>query len=412
LHAGAFVTADEIGKLIAIIGAPTVAVLVILWVLLFPEKVQTVSGWLWTLLSGIVKHADRRAIALRVQGHVNATTKRLVKHMPEGIVEGKLKLRWSTSEEARAILRDGEVVVFMKRSRHHEENVAQALMVYLPKAVLSHARRYIAPTTMAAVDLTLAKVILGHAAAEHGVLDVFYEQHLDPACEADEALKQQIVEMDEIDLHGWLLRIVLPEFGQLGRQLHPAMPDARCRADADAFTRWLASLAKREPGDTTLKLSYEGSHLRVAVVFVAVAQRLAREGIDPYRKVAKRLVYSGKFERVYLMARDHNISAVKQIVESLAKDGRVDAATCFEYRLRPDFAKRKLNRHTAVVAAITPHGTISVDQMLDEDLSDLDLETFVPDDAQAPSPRFYEPAREGSETDVTGPVLAPNRPRV
>jgi hypothetical protein len=393
------VTADEIGKLIAIIGAPTVAVLVVFWVLLFPEKAQMVAGWGWALLSSIFRHADRRAVALRVQGHVNASTKRLLKHLPEGMLEGTLKLHWSTSEEARAILRDGEVVVFMKRSRHHEENVAQALMVYLPKAVLSHARRYIDLTTMAAVDLTLAKVILGRSAAERGVLDVFYQQHLDPACADDEDLRSKIVEMDEIDLHGWLLRVVLPEFRALGQQLHPAVPDARCRADADAFTRWLASLAKREPGDTSLKLSYEGSHLRVALVFVAVAERLAREGVDPYRKNAKRLIYSGKFERIYLMARDRNIPAVKQITANLDSDGRVDAVTSFEYRLRPDFAKRKLDRHRAVVAAITPHGAVSVDQALDQDISDLDIEAFVPDQAGA-SPRFYDNRPQRSAADV------------
>jgi hypothetical protein len=396
------VTADEIGKLIAIIGAPTAAVLVILWVLLFPEKAQMVAGWAWALFSGIFKRADRRAVALRVQGHVNATTRRLLKHLPEGTLEGKLKLRWSTSEEAHAILRDGEVVVFMKRSRHHEENVAQALMVYLPKAVLSHARRYIDETTMAAVDLTLAKVILGRSAAERGVLDVFYQQHLDPACEADETLRSKIVEMDEIDLQGWLLRVVLPEFRVLGQQLHPAVPDARCRADVDAFTRWLASLAKREPGDTSLKLSYVGSHMRVAVVFVAIAGRLATEGVDPYRKAAKRLIYSGKFERIYLMARDHNIPAVREIAANLDGDGRVDAVNCFEHRLRPDFAKRKLDRHRAVVAAITPHGAVSVDQVLDQDLSDLDIEAFVPDQTGA-SPRFYDKRPQRSTADVNSP---------
>jgi len=247
--------AAEIMKILTTVGLPVVLVLSIAYILLMPEKAQLISGWLWSLISGVVRRGDRRAVALSVQGHVNSTTRRLLKHMPEGTVEGKLKLHWSTADEAQAVLRDGDVVVFMRRSKHHEENVAHARMVYLPKAVLPRARRYLDGTTMAAVDLTMAKIVLGHSAAERGVLDMFYEQHLDPACGEDADLHQKVVEMDEIDLHGWLLRVLLPEYRRLGNQLHPAVPDVRSQADADAFARWLHGLAARKPGDFTKPLT-------------------------------------------------------------------------------------------------------------------------------------------------------------
>ncbi len=120
---------------------------------------------------------------------------------------------------------------------------------------------------------------------------MFYEQHLDPACEADTVLHQKVVEMDEIDLHGWILRVLLPEYRRLGNQLHPADPDKRCIADAEAFARWLHRLAARKPGDETLPLSYDGVYLRVAVIWVAVPQKLATQGSEPYRKRAKSLIY-------------------------------------------------------------------------------------------------------------------------
>jgi hypothetical protein len=405
MYAVALVTAKEIA---AIVGGPILVVLFCLWVAMFPEKVEKIGGWLWGLASKIWHRADRRAIALRVQGHVNSTTKRLLKHMPEGTVEGKIKLRWTNSDEARGVLRDGDVVVFMRRAQHHEENVAQALMVYLPKAVLSRARRYIEPTTMTAVDLTLAKAILGRSLAERGVLDVFYNKHLDPACEADEELSERVREMDEVDLHGWLLRVLIPEFRRLGDQLHPAVPDAKCRADADGFARWLAQLAASAPGDQSTKLSYEGTHFRVALVFVASAERLARDGIAPYRKVAKRLVYSGKFEAVYLMARDRNISAVKEIAASLQEDGRVDESTYFEFQLRPDFAKRKLDRTHAVVASLIPHGSVSVEQMLEENLDDLEMDRFSPAQEKGKLPFFEQaPAAQADSSTEKSHTASP-----
>src|SRR5271166_5697550 len=99
-----------------------------------PEKAQMIAGWAWSGIARIFRRADRTAVALRVQGHINGSTKHVFESLPEGLVEGKLKLRWSNAEEATGLIRNGDVVVFMQRSDRHEENVAHALMVYLPKA--------------------------------------------------------------------------------------------------------------------------------------------------------------------------------------------------------------------------------------------------------------------------------------
>jgi hypothetical protein len=389
------VTGAEVTTLLRDIGLPVLLVLAITYVLTMPEKAQTVAGWFWSLVSALTKRGDRKAVALRVQGHVNASTKHLARHIPDGIIEGKLKLRWSTSEEAQAYLRDGDVVVFMKRSKHHEENVARALMIYLPRAVLSRARRYLDQPTAAAVDLTLAKIILGTSTASQGVLDVFYGQHLDLACEGDANLNKLVTELDEIDLHGWLLRVLLPEYRRLGNAMHPAQPDVRCQADTAAFARWLHRVASREPGDMTIPLSYDGSQIRVAMVFVASRERLEREGIDPYRKYAyrkyaKTLIYSGKYDAVYLMGRDHNMWAVKEIVDRLGRDGRIDSSGYMEYRLRSDFARRKLNRRRGAVGCLVVHTGIAVDQLVDDDLTEIEVERFSPADEQREPSRFFE----------------------
>jgi hypothetical protein len=383
-------TATEITTLLKDVGLPLILVLAIAYVLTMPEKAQTIAGWFWSLVSSVTKHGDRKAVALRVQGHVNGSIKPLTRHTPDGTIEGKLKLRWSTSEEAQAYLRDGDVVVFMKRSKHHEENIARALMVYLPRAVLPRARRYLDQPTAAAVDLTLAKIVLGASTASQGVLDVFYEQHLDPACEEDMALHKIVSELDEIDLHGWLLRVLLPEYRRLGNVMHPAQPDVRCQADTAAFARWMHRVAARVPGDMTIPLSYDGSQMRVAMVFVASRERLEREGTDPYRRYAKTLIYSGKYDAIYLMGRDHNMWAVKEIIDRLGKDGRVDSSRFMEYRLRPDFASRKLNRRRAAVGCLVAHTGIAVEQLTDGELAGIEVERFSPADEQRETPRFFE----------------------
>ena len=369
-------SAGDVVKLVATIGLP---LFVVLYVLLMPDKAQMIAGWLWSFVARVFRRADKKAVALRVQGEINSARSVLVENAPEHLIDGKLKIRWTDADQAQATVRDGDVVVFMRRSAHHEENVAHALMAYLPRAVVPRVRRYVDPNTMRAADLTLAKAVLGGADASEGSLNVFFEQHLDPARDEDDGLRAKIAEMDEIDLHGWLLRVLLQEFRHLGDALYPGEADPRCEADADGFARWLHRLAARAPGDDTLPLAYEGPYLRVAVVLVAIGRKLAEKGSEPYRKQAKRLIYSGKYDAVYLMGRDHNIWAVEEIAESLSRDGRVQSACWHEYALRPDFKKRKLQRERAIVACLRARTRVATGAGVpDESLSDVEVEAFDP----------------------------------
>jgi hypothetical protein len=369
---------EALMRLIAEIGAPVLVILVIGYVLLMPERAQMVAGWIWSFVSRVISRADRTAVALRVQGEVNHARQRIVKIGPPGIMESKLKIEWRDSSQAQAVLQDGDVVVFMKCSKHLEENVACALMAYLPKAVLPRARRYLDKGTMHAADLTLAKSVLGEVRGTQGSLDAFYQRHLDPACDTDGTLYRRITEIDEIDLHGWLLHVLLPEFRRLGDQLHPALPDLRCLGDSEAFARWLHRLAAREAGDDSLPLSYEGSYLRVAIILVAVRQKLEEQGAGPYRRRAKSLIYSRKYDAVYLMARDRNMSAVKEIVDRLQSDGLVASVTYYEYPLRSDFVKRKLRRDRACVACLVPRRITSIDSVDEEGLEEAEVDSFDP----------------------------------
>lgn len=369
-------TLSDLAPYLAGIGVPVVLILVVGYVLLLPDKAEKVAGWIWGGLAKLFGKADKAAVAFKVQGEINTARTAMLKNAPSGLIEGKLKIKWNNAEKAQAVVRDGEVVVFMKRGQHAEYNLVNALMAYLPKALIPRARRYIDPATMQAVDLTVAKGVLGVTDSAPGALHAFYDEHMDPACE-DDGVKDRIVEMDEIDLHGWLARVLLPEFRHLGEQMHPGEPTAACLADVEAFSRWLARLAARAPGDDTLPLAYKGRFVRVAVVLVANRHKLADQGVEPYRKQAKRLIYSGEYEGVYLMARDDNIPAVRQLLHLLEGDGRVAQSYVHDFRLRSDFKKRKLSRERGVIACLRPRVRSGLGAP-DEDLPEVKVEAFDP----------------------------------
>lgn len=329
-----------------------ILVFLIAWVLLSPHKAEQVAGWLWSGLSWVGRGAQRRALAFNVQGDINAARHEALKNAPDNIIEGAAKVKFRSVVEAKTILGQGEVVVFMRQREHHAENVAQALMAYLPKAVLPRARRYLDDETMRAADLTLAKAVLTEDARLPGALQCFYDEHLDPAAQASEVLNRKLAELDEIDLHGWLTRVLLAEYRALGEQLFPGSRHPSVLRETERFEQWLHRLAEdREPGEEH-SLRFEGKLLRVAVIFVAIPQTLEKKGVAPYRSRAKDLIYRQGFDAVYLMARDHNIPALKKIVASLRSDARVAEANLFEYALRADFAARRLPRERAALACI------------------------------------------------------------
>jgi hypothetical protein len=317
--------------LAALGGGVGVGILILAYVLTWPEKAERIFGWIAGLVARVFRRADRAAVAYKVQGDVNTARAAFLRNGPNDLIEKKLKVKWADAEEAEALIKNGEVLVVMRRSEQHEENIAHALMAYLPKAMLPRARRYVDRERMRAADLIIAKSVLTGDETPSGALPVFFDKHLDPARAEGEDLRQKITELDEIDLQGWLSRVLLMEYRLLGDELHPGEPDQYCREDAEEFARWLHRLAARQPGAYS-SLTYTGRYFRIAVIWVAIKEKLAEQGLVPYRKRAKRYLYQERFDAVYLMGRDDNISAVEELANDLETDGRVASATRYDYR--------------------------------------------------------------------------------
>ena len=174
---------NEIIKHVLGLGLGAIAlsiILAVIWVAFFPEKVEKIGGWIAFAGSWVWRRLRKKAIALQVQGDVNELRAGFRRNAPDNLIEKKLKIQWTTAEQAEALIRDGDVIVFMKDTRRREENVTNALMAFLPKALIPRARRYLDPDTMRSVDLTVAKSLLSHEDSNEGTLEVLYEKHLDP----------------------------------------------------------------------------------------------------------------------------------------------------------------------------------------------------------------------------------------
>jgi hypothetical protein len=342
----------------------------VIWAVTHPEKTEKVAGWIAALVSKIWSRADKAAVAWKVQGDINAARTELLKSVPAGLLEREIKIKWTKGSEAEALLRDGEVLVCLERADHHERNVGNAVMAFLPKTMLPQARRYLDSDRMHAADLIVAKGLLAHRKSKPGTLNLFFRDHLDPARAKSPQLREKIDELDQVDLMGWLSRLLLAEYLQLGEALHPSEPDPEAIREAEELARWVYGLAKREPGDDDMSLTFEGRYFRVAFIFVGIKAKLEEHGAKPYRKAAKSHIYKERFNTIYLMARDDNMSSVTEITDSLKSDGLVEEIDTYVYALRSDFeARYGLKRSHAIIACIRrKRGTDEADLSPGEDL--------------------------------------------
>lgn len=327
--------------------------LIVIWAVSNPEKAERVAGWLAAVVSRVYRKADKAAVAWKVQGDINTARTELLESAPPELLERGVKIKWTDADEAEALLKEGEVLVCMQRSDHHERNVANAVMAFLPKSMLPNARRYLDKERMRAADLIVAKGLLDRNSGKPGTLAVFFEEHLDPARAEDRKLREKIDELDEVDLQGWLVRLLLVEYLRLGEALHPSEPEQEALREAEELARWTHKIATRMPGEEDCSLAFTGRYFRVAVIFVGIKDRLLDEGLKPYRKRAKRLIYRDRFDAIYLMARDRNMGAVEELASNLEGDGRIASVSTYRYLLRSDFKSRYgLDRERAIISCV------------------------------------------------------------
>jgi hypothetical protein len=319
--------------------------------LFFPEKVEVIAGWIFGLVGRCARCVDRTAIAYKVQGDVNTLRAEMQKDAPH-LLERKLRVKWANVEEAESELRDGQVLVVMRPSQNRDENLAHAVMAYLPKALLCRARPYLDKERMHAADLVVAKALFARHQSGAGMLEMFFERHLGPARAESVTLREKIAELDGLDLEGWLTRVLLWEYQMLGLQLYPGAPDERCIEESEHLATWLYRLSTRRPGDDSAELTFRSRCFNVAIIFVARKELVEKHGLAPYRKRAKRYIYQEKFDSVYLMGRDMTIPSVQRVGAGLKNDALVAEVAEYIYPLRRDFKKRRLNRERAIVLCL------------------------------------------------------------
>jgi hypothetical protein len=121
------------------------------------------------------------------------------------------------------------------------------------------------------------------------------------------------------------------------------------------------------------------------------------------------MIYKEKCDAVYLMARDANIPAVRDLRDDLGRDALVEEVATYEYALRPDFKARFLHRERAIIVALRRRRVGEEPAVDDGDFADVyDEEIEVYDVEQESREGDAEPAAEIVPAPAPVPVGVPD----
>jgi len=314
-----------------------------------PEKLLQAAALVFHFFARWFKEADRRYVAADIEGNVTSAVKRLDREAP-GVVPYGLKIEWVAATSPDAFVEKNNVVVRMNYRDEQDRNWVHALVAFVPKAVIPEARHYLEENIEESIDLTFVKRMLTSMARTTSV-NYFFEEYLVPAIRANPDLAEICSCLDRLDEMGWLTRILLAEFLELGKALFPRTPNGTEAGETIRFLRFLDNFAKRKHGEE-VTTAFVGRHIRMSIVLVARPEVREAYGISPhFRRI--RTVKKRGAERIYIGAFGKNIGPAKGLAERVAKQLGFEIVATDEYKGR-FFGKRPIKAICIVCHAMEP----------------------------------------------------------
>ncbi|MCK5057983.1 MAG: hypothetical protein KAT34_15110 [Candidatus Aminicenantes bacterium] len=295
-----------------LIGLPPAVVLLIV-LLFFPEKIEKWSALLWkgiSSLGGLFRSARKRAIKHDLQGRVNDYVRRLRKRVP-GSFEDKLELEWVDANTQRsALLADGRVVLRLRAHDPNDHNFVHASYLYVSKCLLTKTKRYLSVPQRDALDIFVSSKLLKEE--KPSVVGYFLDEYLHPKTRDTKSKVAVLIDdFGIIDQAGFFFPLLVQELEYLGDKVFGRRRDDLIAKELYDVVGFLRPLSQRTVGDEG-DLNFDGSYTRFGVVLVGKPRKLLTS-LQPYLNYIKRTLASKGVDTIYLIGRKENRDKIDQI---------------------------------------------------------------------------------------------------
>jgi hypothetical protein len=293
--------AKALSFLVGRYGAWGLLLAVILFVILFDEKAERVSGWILGLFSWSSNAIRRRSIKASIQGRVSEFARKMNKEA-EGSLPYNVRLEF-VSEVDRALL-DPEastVIVKIRNRGDTDQNLVHTMLAFAPVGCVPMVRPYLDGPLSRAIDVTVTRRFLTstrqYSALQY--LPVAVNDRERATGGVDTLLYSALAELDE---RGIFTRAFLAEMRDLGVLLHTQHPTTAHAEEVSSFLAYLEKVANKKPNEDMPQRGYKGRYIATAFVFVGRVETMQESGEKRYLDHIGVLRDAG-FLRVFLAAR-------------------------------------------------------------------------------------------------------------
>lgn len=295
-------------------GINLLLIFIIAYLLFFPEKAGRIASWIYKGLRGLGSYFEKRYVASDIQSTINIRQRQINSEV-DGALPYPVAIKWIREITPETFIENKRCVVRIHRSDNRSRNLVTATMAYIGQGVILFARRYIDHKVCQGIDLAITRSILV-AEDSPGALDIFIEDILHPIISQDEDFAELYIVMESMDDSGFLTRILLREFMELGRMLYPKSPSDDLKEETRRLVKFLSDIARKDIEDVPLE--FRGKMIHLNVVLVARSWKLEQHGLRPYVNRCKESAKSGA-DAVYICARGDNVSAAKEMASLVSQ---------------------------------------------------------------------------------------------
>lgn len=291
-----------------------------LWAIGHWERVESIGGGVITAFSRMWTRAERVGLSAEMQGLINGARRTLLDEL-EGALPHPVRVKFVRKPEDLVTLHEGEIVVALGNHRRRAENLARATLAYVRADLIRPSRPYVDPVVMRTIDHSVTKRVL--RGSDRDALDYFLNSIWASELASTPEIQDVAHEIETIERHGLLTRVLLAEFLELGRRLYPEFPPPGVYVATRSLVSHLFRIVTKRPDeDLGDGLIFRSSLLTVGVVLVADRDVASRSGAKAYVWRCIEDIRKGCVA-VYLLARGANADLIPEIVESLRGHGRI-----------------------------------------------------------------------------------------
>lgn len=275
--------------------------LVVILVIVYPEKAERLGGWCLGLFSWSSRGIRHRSIKLKTQGQVSSFARSI-----DGEVKGAMPYNMSLNfvrEVDRSELDPNKqtVIVRIKDRGADDWNLVHTMLVFCPIGVLPQARPYLGEAMNEAINITVTRKFLNYL-KHYSALQYLYDEVLPICAKEIPQLEDFCTVFDVLDENGVFTRVLLEEFRDFGARIETRYPEESHALEAAAFVSYVYDMATKPAGEEMPDVGHLGRYIATAFVLIGTGETMFSRGATPYLNHLQRLKDAG-FDKAYLIAR-------------------------------------------------------------------------------------------------------------